>query len=222
MTAHRARGRLVSSMRSTGALLGLMIFAGLARAQDFQNWNEVDLTASWKKIDLLVPAVVRTDANLPNPQFAATGIVASVSALSHIQLVGGYLFADLPQSSHVAHVPVIAIAAIAHKGRLKVLDQNRFEKLFNYGSEPVRYRNLLLGDVRFDQSQWHAFVDDEIFFNLSNSTWNQNRLQAGAGRRLNRRLSFDLYYLHRNASSGALPVDALGTILTVKLARGRA
>jgi Protein of unknown function (DUF2490) len=214
---NRARGRLVSSVRSTAALLGLLMFAGMARAQEFQNWNEVDFTASWKKIDFLLPAVVRTDANRPNPQFAATGIVASVPLLSHLQLVAGYLFADLPQSSQVAHVPLIAVAATAHKRRLTVLDQNRFEKLFNYGSEPVRYRNLLFGDVRFDHSQWHAFVDDEIFFNLSNSTWNQNRFQAGTGTRLNRRLSFDCYYLQRNARTGASPVHVLGTILTVKL-----
>ncbi len=191
----------------------------MAAAQGVQSWNEVDVTTSWKKVNLLMPGVVRLDASLPNPQFAATGIVASVPAGKHLQLVGGYLFADLPQDSHVAHVPVLALAAMVRKRNLKLLDQNRFEKLFDYGSEPVRYRNLVYGDMGFGRGEWHAFVDDEIFFNLSNSTWNQNRFQAGAGRHFNRRLSFDLYYLLRNASAGPSPVQIVGTVLTVKLAR---
>ena len=191
--------------------------ARIAVAQDFQNWNEVDLTASWKKVDFLAPLVARTDPNKPNPQFAATGVVALIPLAGHIQLVGGYLFADSPQSSQVAHVPVVAVAASLHAKHLKVVEQNRFEKLFDYGSEPVRYRNLLLADVSFDQGQWHSFVGDEIFFNLSNSSWNQNRFQAGAGRHLSPRLGLDLYYLQRNASGGAAPAHVLGTILTVRL-----
>jgi hypothetical protein len=210
---------LAASMRSCAVVLALVLCAGLAAAQKFQSWNEVDLTTSWKRFNFLMPAVVRMDPSLPNPAFAATGIVASVPLSTHLQLIGGYLFADLSRNSHVAHVPVIAIAATARLRRLTVLDQNRLEKLFSYGSEPVRFRNLLLGDVRLGHGQWHAFVDDEIFFNISSSSWNQNRFQAGAGRRLNRRLSLDISYLRQNASAGALPVHVLDTVLTVKLRR---
>jgi hypothetical protein len=206
-------------VRSSAVLVVLGLGAGWAAAQQFQSWNEIDLTASWKRFNFLMPAVVRMDPNLPNPIFAATGVVVSLPVARHFQFVGGYLFADLSQNAHVAHVPVIAVAATARLRRWTMLDQNRFEKLFGYGSEPVRYRNLVLGDVRFGHSQWHAFVDDEIFVNLSNSTWNQNRFQTGAGKRLSRRLSLDLCYLQRNASGGALPVHVLGTILTVKLRR---
>jgi hypothetical protein len=219
MMIHRARRRLAASMRLAAVLLGLVPFAAMAAGQQFQSWNEVDLTASWKRVNFLIPAVARMDPSLPNPPFAATGIVASVPLVRHFQFAGGYLFADLSQNSHVAHVPVIAVAATVRLRHLAILDQNRFEKLFSYGSEPVRYRNLLLGDIRFGHTRWHAFVDDEIFFNLSNSTWNQNRFQAGAGRQLNPRLSLDLSYLQRNASAGALPVHVLNTILTVKLTR---
>jgi hypothetical protein len=197
-----------------------VISAMVAPSQDFQNWNEVDLTASWKRIDLLLPVVVRTDTHLPNPQFVATGAVAFISVTQHLLLAGGYLFADLPQSGQVAHVPLVAITPIERKGRFTLMDQNRFEKLVDYKTEPVRYRDLALIDRRFgSHDAWHAFADDEIFFNLSTESWNQNRFQVGGGMRLNSRLSLDVYYLQRNASGGAAPSHILGTILTVKLSR---
>jgi hypothetical protein len=217
MIAQRAHWRSVISARAIAVVLFVFFRARLAGAQDFQNWNELDFTASWKKVDFLAPVVARTDPSKSNPLFAATGIVAFMPLTRHIVLVGGYLFADLPQSSQVAHVPVAAVATSLNSSHLKVLDQNRFEKLFDYGSGPLRYRNLLLADVPLDPRQWHMFVDDEIFFNLSNSSWNQNRCQAGVGRRLSTRLRLDLYYLQRSAPGGAAPAHVLGTILTVRL-----
>jgi hypothetical protein len=166
---------------------------------------------------IILLLLARADANKPNPQFAATGVVAVVPLWRYFQLVGGYLFADLPQRSQVAHVPVVAVAPSFQSMHVTAVEQNHFEKLLDYGSGPVRYRNLLLADVSFRHGQWHSFVSNEIFFNLSNSNWNQNRFQAGAGRRLSPRLRLDLYYLQRNASGGAAPAHVGGTLLTVRL-----
>jgi hypothetical protein len=212
-----ARSQLAPPVRLAAVLIGVLTLPRLVGAQQFQSWNEVDFTASWKKVDVLVPAVVRTDPVLPNPQFAAIGIVASVPFAKRLRVVGGYLFADLPQRSNHAHVPLVAVALTARKGHVTVLEQNRFEKLFDYGSQPVRYRNLLSGDARFDHDRSHVFLDDEAFFNLSSSAWNQNRFQAGVGRRLSRRLTFDIYYLRRDAATGTSPLHVLGTVLTVNL-----
>ena len=86
-------------MRS--AALFCLFFLGLtsAKAQDLQSWNEVDLAASWRNVEFLVPLLARTDTRLPNPQLAATGITADLSLPWHLTLTAGYLFADLPQSS---------------------------------------------------------------------------------------------------------------------------
>jgi len=67
------------------------------------------------------------------------------------------------------------------------------------------------------RDSWHLFADDEIFFDLSHMTWNQNRLQAGGGARLSRRLFLDVYYLQRNPSGGSLTTRVLGTTLRVSL-----
>lgn len=116
------------------------------------------------------------------------------------------------------HLPLIALSKAFHVGRFAVADRNRFEKLIGYKASPIRYRNRLMVDRPFGaRDLWHLFADDEIFFNLSIRSWNQNRFQAGGGARLNRRLFLDGYYLQRNPSGGAPTTRVLGTTLRVIL-----
>lgn len=203
--------------------LGAMGWA--AAAQTVQSWNEVDLAANFKRANFTLPMVVRLDTNLANPQLAATGLLVDVRVGRHFTLTPGYLFADLPQSSLQVHVPLLAGTVGWGVGRFSFADRNRVEKLYGYGTEPVRYRNRVLVDKAFGASRrWHAFASDEIFWNLSNATWNQNRLQVGGGARLSRMASLDVYYLQRNANGGAATTRVLGTTLRILLrpARGEA
>jgi hypothetical protein len=61
------------------------------------------------------------------------------------------------------------------------------------------------------------FAADEIFFDLSSTSWNQNRFQAGGGALLNRRFFLDVYYLQRNRSRSAPTTRVLGTTLRIAL-----
>lgn len=205
-------------VRALVALFAITVGASLSSAQDFQSWNEVDLTASYKGVDLLVPLLARVDSNLPNPQLAATGVTADFQLPWHLTLTGGYLFALLPQRSVEVHLPLIAVTPTFRAKRVVVADRNRFEKLIGFGDSPVRYRNRLLVDLLFGgRERWHAFADNEVIFNLTASNWNQNRLQFGAGRQLASRLFLDVYYLRRNLSGGAPTQNVLGTTLRISL-----
>ncbi len=209
---------LGSSMRSAAALFCSVILTSLSKAQDFQIWNEVDLSASWRNVDFVAPFLARTDSRLPNPQLAATGITADFHLPWRLTLTGGYLFADLPQRSLLVHVPLVALSKSFRIVSLTLADRNRFEKLIGYGTAPVRYRNRLVVDRPFGaRDQWHLFVANEVFVDLSNATWNQNRFQAGGGARLNRHLFLDEYYLQRNAGGGAPTTRVFGTTLRVAL-----
>src|SRR6266446_4949237 len=150
-------------MRSLAVLFCLLLFTTPGRAQDFQRWNEVDLTASWRKVDFLVPLLARTDSRLPNPQLAATGITADFPLPWRLTLTAGYLFADLPQRSIDVHLPLLAVTKTFHVGRFTLADRNRFEKLIGFPTAPTRYRNRLLLDRSFGlHDQWHFFADNEI------------------------------------------------------------
>lgn len=201
------------------AIVLLCLLTAPAAAQDFQQWNEVDLTASWKNVNLLLPLLARTDTHMPNPQLAASGITADFPLPWRLTLTGGYLFADLPQRPAKVHIPLLAVSRTFGVRRFTVVDRNRFEKLVGYGTSPVRYRNRLLVDRPFGaRDRWQLFAADEVFFDLSAVRWNQNRFQAGGGARLNSRLFLDVYYLQRNPSGGAPATYVLGTTLKVRVA----
>jgi len=205
--------------RASPLLCLLLVAAPRTQAQDLQSWNEVDLAVAWHRIDLLFPFVARTDPGKPNPQLAATGLTADLHLPLRLTLTPGYLFADLPQSSYLVHIPLIAITEIAHLARLTLADRNRFEKLFGYPGAPVRYRNRLLLDYPFGSArQAHLFLDDELFVNLSTASFNQNRLQAGAGLHLTPRLLLDFYYLQKNPAIGAA-THVVGSTLRITLTR---
>jgi Protein of unknown function (DUF2490) len=197
-----------------------LVFAGpISRAQEFQAWNEVDLTASWRRIDFLTPFVARLDPAKPNPQMAATGLTADLPLRWGLTFTPGYLFADLPQGNYLVHLPLLALTETTHLSRLTLADRNRFEKLIGYPGSPVRYRNRLLLDCPFGfHGLAHAFIDDELFFNLSAVNFNQNRFQTGAGLRLHPRFLIDMYYLRKNPGSGSATY-VLGTTLRVSLTR---
>ncbi len=202
------------------AVLAALTAGTVGRAQEFQSWNEVDLSAAWKRASVLVPFVARTDASLANPQLAATGVMVDVPLVKHLVATGGYLFVDLPQSVGGVQVPLLAATAELRVRRVEISDRNRFEKLYGYGSAPVRYRNRVMADWRLDRKErWHGFVDDEMFWNVSNDTWNQNRLQVGVGAWFSRRVGLDLYYLQKNPA-GSAAMYVVGTDLRV-VWRGR-
>jgi hypothetical protein len=200
--------------------LVLLFFVGTAsRAQELQSWNEVDLSASWRHVDFLAPFVERTEPGLPNPELAATGLTADLSLGWGLTLTPGYLFAYLPQANDRVHLPLLALTATTHLRHLTLANRNRLEKLSGYRGNPVRYRNRLLLDRPLgSDGRTHAFLDDEVFFNLSAANFNQNRLQTGAGIHLDPRMLLDLYYLQRNPASGPATY-VLGVTLKVSLTR---
>ena len=198
-------------------LTALWLAASPAGAQDFESWNEVDVVATWKHGDFLVPLLARTDTAKPNPQLAASGVIADLKLLRGLTITPGYLFADLPQGPYFVQLPLVMITEKVRLGRFALADGNRFEKLIGYPQAPVRYRNLVLIDCRFGSlREAHIFTGDEVFFDLSNTSYNQNRFQAGAGVPLSRRILFDVYYLQKNPAGGR-EIHAIGSRLTLKL-----
>jgi hypothetical protein len=97
-------------MRLALALLGIVLFATEARAQEFQWWGEVDVTAFVRPVDVLGLIVTRTDSTLPNPQLLGGGLEGEVRVLPHLTLTGGCSFVDLPQRGRL-HVQLPLVAA---------------------------------------------------------------------------------------------------------------
>jgi hypothetical protein len=205
-------------LQALAALLLLLLASPFVRAQNFQSWNEVDLTGAWTNVDFLVPLLARVDSSLPNPQLAATGVTAEFRLPWHLTFTGGYLFAVVPQRSLDVHLPIVAITPSFRLRRFVLADRNRFEKLIGFPGSPVRYRNRLLVDAPFGPNErWHAFIEDEVIFNITAGGWSQNRFQLGCGQQLAPRLFLDVYYLRRNVHGVAQATHVLGTTLRISL-----
>lgn len=209
-------------MRIFPALVFMILVSAPGRAQNLQSWDEVDLTASWDKVKLLVPLLIRVDSHLPNPQLAATGFTVDLPGPWHLTMTAGYLFADLPRRSQIIHVPLVAVSKSFHLHRFTFVDRNRFEKLVGSANSPVRYRNRTMLDRPFGHDdRWHVFVDDEIFLDLSAAQWNQNRFQFGVGARVTSASSVDTYYLIRSAPGGAPLTHVAGVTLKAELKKSK-
>lgn len=220
-------------MRRRGLRFLILLLLGLGAqaipAQEFQYWPEIDFATTFRKIELVAPALVRVDSQRPNPQFAGTGVLADIHLPARLTLTAGYLFVDLPPYSTQVHAPLAAVSASLKAGRATIADRNRFERLFGLGNvgrhaglgaSPVRYRNRLLIDIPL-KSGWHLFADDEIFYDFEVSGWNQNRTQGGAGFRLNKRLLLDLYFLQQTLRAPNRESPVIGSTLRVELSGGK-
>lgn len=205
--------------RSAVAVCGFCLASAAARAQTTQSWNEIDLVGSWKSVGLTVPIVARLDSHLPNPQLLALGLTADLPLPWQLTLTGGYLFVDLPQrTTPDVHVPLVALTKTVHVRGLTIADRNRVEKLVGLGASPVRYRNRLLANFQVGANgRWHAFIDDETFYDFTASHWTQNRFQFGGGARLFTGVAFDLYFLQRSQRGGVPATNVVGATLRMTL-----
>jgi hypothetical protein len=79
-------------------------------------------------------------------------------------------------------------------------DRNLGERRFLVGAREWRYRNRLelRRTVSVVRKELSVFAWDEVYYSSLVGRWYRNRLAIGAGRRLNRRLSIDLFYVHQN------------------------
>jgi len=197
-----------------------VVRAASAGNESRQSWNEVDITGSVHGVGVIVPTVARLDSRLPNPRLLGTGAMLDLSLPWRLTLTGGYLSVHLPRPSpSTVSVPLVALSITVSTTSITIVDRNRLEKLIGVAGSPVRYRNRLLVDVPLDKSfsGWHAFADDEIFWNRGDDSWVQNRVQIGAGAPLTRRLFLDLYFLRRDLGRVVAPTFVVGTALRVKL-----
>lgn len=212
---------LISIMRNPVVLFLTVIFGGaVGHCQSIQFWPEVDLSLTAKRTVLLVPLLARLQSGQRNPQFAALGAIGTVNINQRWSVSAGYLFADLPQQNETAHVPLVALTRVWTARHWTFPDTNRFERLLGFSNQPYRYRNRATADYAFGRhGARHFYVSNELFVNLSNGTWNQNRAMVGVGIPIRRFTRLDTYFLQRSAPRGK-ETSAIGTLLTVHIGKG--
>ena len=96
-------------------------------------------------------------------------------------------------------------------------DRNLGERRFLVGEREWRYRNRveLRRPLSVFRKELSVFAWDEVYYSSIVGKWYRNRLALGAGRRLSKRVSIDLFYIHQN-DGYSHPGDLNGVGMTLK------
>ena len=205
----KSRRRLLAEITLV-AVFGLLPAARLCRAQDprphhdFQAW--ADLYGSHalnEKTDFELSAGIRYGDDQGHLIYhrIASGLAFHWHRLFTIQPYYQYSVSDTifgPQTSE--NRLALAITTATSWKHWDISDRNSGERRFIGIARDWRYRNRaeLRRPVTVLGKQMSVFAWDEIFYSSTLDKWYRNRIAVGAGRRLSRRLSIDLYYLHQN------------------------
>ena len=94
----------------------------------------------------------------------------------------------------------LAIVSATSWKRWEISDRNAGERRFIGSARDWRYRNRveLRRPVTALHKQISVFVWDEVFYSSTPNKWYRNRVALGAGRKINSRISIDIYYLRQN------------------------
>jgi len=82
----------------------------------------------------------------------------------------------------------------------EISDRNRGERRFRVNGRSWRYRNRveIRRPLNVERKRLSVFVWDEVYYSSRAGRWYRNRLALGAGQKLGKKISVDLYYVHQN------------------------
>lgn len=192
------------------AALGIFPAAKLCRAQDprprrdFQAWADLYGTHPLnERTDFQVSAGIRYGDDQGHLIYhrVASGFAFHWHRFFTIEPYYQYSVSDTifgPQTSE--HRLAVATTAAISWRRWEISDRNLGERRFVGTARDWRYRDRveLRRPLTVLGKQMSVFAWDEVFYSSTLDKWYRNRIALGAGRRLSRRLSIDLYYVHQN------------------------
>ena len=101
--------------------------------------------------------------------------------------------------------------------RWQIRDRNLGERRFMVDGQEWRYRNRVefRRPVAILRKHLSVFAWDEAYYSSKARRWYRNRFALGAGRRITREISVDLFYVHQN-DGYSHPGDLNGVGMTIK------
>ena len=106
--------------------------------------------------------------------------------------------------------------------RLILDNAHQIDQRFREVGNSNRYRNRVQVEwpFRFHDGDYRLFTWDEAYYDWVPHAWSRNRFTVGAGKRLNRHLAMDLFFLKQNARfSRPRDINAIGVTFRIRLDR---
>ena len=215
------------------AALGLLIFGFVAfstRAQtaqpenDFQSWNEVQITAPMtKKVDFYTAVTMRFGKNVSrvNDSRFAIGFIFKPTISLSIQPF--YLYIDARNTNSQFRKEHRLNLRTTYRFPFKkfgLSHRSWFEYRLRRPRNSWRYRPSLTFEKALPKNiipKATFFLTEEVFYDSLLKRFSRNRFSAGINKTLNKNLSLDVYYMRQNDGT-TRPGDlhVIGTSLKVK------
>lgn len=191
--------------------------------EDFQSWNDVQLTLPLnKQFDFIVTGTLRFGNNVERLVDRRIGAAVNYKVTSWLSLQPIYTnIVTTPRNARRRNENRLSFAATYRFPFKKVTltDRNMFERRFRSPRNSTRYRKRLQLEVPLKNFyDTKIFVSDEVFYDWSLERWSRNRFAIGLGKALNKRLTLDVYYMRQNDGT-TVPGDLniIGTTWRVRL-----
>lgn len=171
--------------------------------EDFQSWNDVQLTVPVnKRVDLVLTGTLRFGDNVQRLVDRRGAVAFNFKIKDWLSVQPGYTnIATMRRGSRrrIEHRLNFAATYKFPFKKFTLTNRSLFERRLREPRNSTRYRNRLQFELPIKQIKGaKLFVSDEIFYDWSLKRWPRNRFTAGVGKTINKKLSLDVYYMRQN------------------------
>lgn len=194
---------------------------GQAPQRDFQAWASLDATHRINRnADFLVSTGIRYSNDLGHLSYRRITSGFAFHWQRYFTFEPYYQYSQSDSFSgriKPENRLAMAITVGVPWKRWEISDRNRGEKRFKASGQSWRYRNRveIRHPLNVESNRISVFVWDEVYYSSRAQRWYRNRLALGAGQKLNKRMSVDVYFVHQN-DSYSHPGDLNGVGMTIK------
>jgi hypothetical protein len=199
-------------MRKRALFIVGLVLMSVARAyayddHDFQVWNtdteELKINASSR---LALEEEFRWGDNAEEFYYHHYDLGFFYDAGKHVNIGMGYrqIFEKKSGVFKAENAPYGTATLSWEAAGFKVDDRSRLEyRHFDYQTDSWRYRNKITVKAPWKFTKWEIqpYAADEIFLGLNGINLNQNRVSAGLGFKIIKRLKGEIYYLLQSSKS---------------------
>jgi hypothetical protein len=215
-------------------ILGLLP-AKVSSAQDALPFSDLDDSQLWTAVQLAVPLRERTQLilsgslrqgrNFSHPVYETGGASVRFRLGRHFAFSPIYQFVATQYYPNVHtrenRLSINGVVSVPIK-RLVLDNMHQFEQRFREPRNSNRYRTRvqLEWPFRLHDADYRLFSWEEVYYDWVPHAWSRNRFAVGAGKRLNSKLTMDLYFLKQNASfSRPRDINAIGVTFRIQMDR---
>ena len=215
-------------------LLVLIIFGSLvifANAQtitddeDFQSWNDVQLTVPMtEQFDFYTSVTMRFGKNVSrlNDGRFAIGFVWKPTKSFSVQPFYWYIRARNSRSQfRIEHRLNLRATYRFPFKKFGLIHRSTFEYRMRSSGNTWRYRPALTFEKDIPKKfipKAKFFVTEEVFYDSGLNKFSRNRLTIGINKTINKKLSLDIYYMRQNDGfSHPGDLNVIGTSWKIKL-----